>query len=94
MSTDTLQHTAPTTRAAAPSIVVYSKPACVQCDWTYKSLDKEGLPYTVIDISEDNEALQLVRGLGYLQAPVVVVGDEHWSGFSPDKIKALAASRA
>ena len=28
--------------------------------------------------------------LGYLQAPVVVAGGEHWSGFRPDRIKALA----
>ena len=30
--------------------------------------------------------------LGYLQAPVVVAGNEHWSGFRPDRIKALAAA--
>lgn len=29
--------------------------------------------------------------LGYLQAPVVVAGNDHWSGFRPDRIKALAA---
>jgi glutaredoxin-like protein NrdH len=28
--------------------------------------------------------------LGYLQAPVVVTGNDHWSGFRPDRIKALA----
>jgi glutaredoxin-like protein NrdH len=28
--------------------------------------------------------------LGYLQAPVVVAGNEHWSGFRPDRIKALS----
>lgn len=30
--------------------------------------------------------------LGYLQAPVVVAGSEHWSGFRPDRIKALAGA--
>jgi glutaredoxin-like protein NrdH len=25
----------------------------------------------------------------YLQAPVVVADDDHWSGFRPDRIKAL-----
>jgi glutaredoxin-like protein NrdH len=29
--------------------------------------------------------------LGYLQAPVVVAGGEHWSGFRPDRIKALGS---
>jgi glutaredoxin-like protein NrdH len=32
--------------------------------------------------------------LGYLQAPVVVAGNEHWSGFRPDRIKALGAAVA
>jgi glutaredoxin-like protein NrdH len=27
--------------------------------------------------------------LGYLQAPVVVAGNDHWSGFRPDRIKTL-----
>ena len=30
--------------------------------------------------------------LGYLQAPVVVAGNVHWSGFRPDRIKALGGS--
>ncbi|MCP6053616.1 NrdH-redoxin, partial [Klebsiella pneumoniae] len=25
-----------------------------------------------------------------MQAPVVIAGEEHWSGFQPDKINALA----
>ena len=76
------------------TITVYTKPACVQCHATYKALDKQGLDYTVIDISTDDEARDYVMGLGYLQAPVVTVGDEHWSGFRPDRIKSLATSAA
>lgn len=71
------------------SVVVYSKPACVQCDATYRALDKNGIDYTVVDIEADPAALEYVRGLGYLQAPVVVAGDQHWSGFRPDQINAL-----
>ncbi|TFF04390.1 glutaredoxin-like protein NrdH [Cellulosimicrobium funkei] len=74
------------------SITVYSKPACVQCDATYRALDKKGIEYSVVDISQDTEALEFVRALGYLQAPVVVAGDESWSGFRPDQISALADS--
>ncbi|ROS78459.1 glutaredoxin-like protein NrdH [Cellulomonas sp. PhB143] len=76
------------------NVTVYSKPACVQCDATYRALDKKGVDYTVVDISQDAEALELVRGLGYLQAPVVVADDTHWSGFRPDQISALAARTA
>lgn len=73
-------------------VIVYTKPACVQCNATYRALDKEGIEYTLIDISKDVEARDYVMSLGYLQAPVVVVGDDHWSGFRPDRIKALSAS--
>lgn len=72
------------------AITVYSKPNCVQCSATRRALDKAGLVYETVDISLDAEALEQVTSLGYAQAPVVVVGEEHWSGFRPDKIKALA----
>lgn len=73
--------------AIAP-IIVYAKPACVQCSATYKALDKEGLRDASFDISADADARDYVMALGHLQAPVVVVGDDHWSGFRPDRIRA------
>ncbi|MEU2251617.1 redoxin NrdH [Nocardia xishanensis] len=76
------------------TITVYTKPACVQCNATYKALDKVGVDYEVIDISENDEARDYVMALGYLQAPVVVAGEDHWSGFRPDRIKALAVAAA
>jgi glutaredoxin-like protein NrdH len=74
------------------SITVYTKPACVQCSATYKALDKQGLTYDKVDISLDAEARDYVMALGYLQAPVVVAGNDHWSGFRPDRIKELSAA--
>ena len=76
------------------AITVYTKPACVQCNATYKALDKQGIAYDVVDISLDDEARDYVMALGHLQAPVVVAGGEHWSGFRPDRIKALAGVAA
>ena len=71
-------------------VTVFTKPACVQCNATYKALDKQGIEYEIVDISVDDEAREYVMALGYLQAPVVVNGSEHWSGFRPDRIKDLA----
>lgn len=77
------------------SITVYTKPGCVQCNATYKALDKNGIPYDVIDVSQDSAAADYVMALGYLQAPVVVVNQsEHWGGFRPDRIKGLAQTVA
>ena len=71
------------------AITVYTKPACVQCNATYRALDKAGIEYDVIDITENAQARDYVMSLGYLQAPVVVAGENHWSGFRPDEIYKL-----
>lgn len=76
------------------AITVYSKPACVQCTATKKALDKVGLEYDLVDISLDDEARDYVMALGYLQAPVVEVNGEHWSGFRPERIRSLVAEVA
>ena len=62
-------------------ITVYTKPACVQCNATFRALERQGIGYTAIDISEDQEAREYVLSLGYLQCPVVFAGGDHWSGF-------------
>ena len=72
------------------SITVYSKPACVQCTATTRALEARGLAYQLIDLTEDDEAMELVTSLGYRQAPVVVAGEAHWAGFRPDMIGALS----
>ena len=71
-------------------ITVYSKPSCVQCNATYRTLDKLGLPYQVIDLTQDEAALTEVRAMGYQQVPVVVDEDDHWAGFRPDLLQAAA----
>lgn len=68
-------------------IIVYSKPKCVQCDATIRKLDKLGADYRKVDVTEDPEALARIKALGYLEAPVVVVGDENWSGFKPHHLE-------
>ena len=76
------------------TITVYSKPSCVQCNATYRALDKLGFEYEVVDISQDSDARDYVMSLGHLQAPVVVAGGVHWSGYRPDQIGALAERMA
>jgi len=76
------------------SVTVYTKPSCVQCNATYRALDAKGIEYEVLDVTEDSVALEQVKSLGYLQAPVVIADEDHWSGFRPDKIDELAARLA
>ena len=70
-------------------VVIYSKPACVQCTATVQEMDRKGIDYKYVDLTEDDSAMETVTNLGYRQVPVVVAGEDHWSGFRPDKIGAL-----
>lgn len=86
-------------------ITLYSKPACVQCTATKRTLDNAGLSYNVVDVSVDDEALDRIVGWGFQQAPVMeldgVVLDSQardglglpisrWSGFRPDLLAQLS----
>jgi glutaredoxin-like protein NrdH len=76
-------------------VMVYSMPNCPQCSATHKLLEREEIEYQTIDVTTDAGAFAYVQSLGYLKAPVVVIDEaEHWAGFRPDKIKALATQLA
>jgi glutaredoxin-like protein NrdH len=74
------------------TVTVYTLPSCVQCDSTKKFLTRNAIEFDVVDMSQDEASLELVKALGYAQAPVVVAGGSHWSGFRPDKIAELSAA--
>lgn len=72
----------------AIAIAVYGKPVCRQCIATTRKLDTLGLAYTYTDITEDPGAYDYVIGLGYKEAPVVVLSTgESWSGYRPEKLR-------
>jgi glutaredoxin-like protein NrdH len=56
---------------------------------TKKLLDRNKIVYSTVDMSDSDEAKQLVEQLGFKQAPVVVYDKFSWSGFQLDKINAL-----
>lgn len=76
------------------TITVYTLPACVQCETTKRYLEKQEIEFNTVDISSDADAAELVRGLGYTQAPVVVVETDErawsWSGFRLDRLQDMA----
>lgn len=69
--------------------MLYTMPDCPQCYATKRYLDKDQVEYSTVDLSVDKDAYELVSSLGYKNAPVVISGDSHWSGFRPDKIASL-----
>ena len=73
------------------TVTVYSKPQCNYCTATYRALDSRGIEYEVIDYTKDEAALEFVMSTGMMSAPIVVAGDDKWSGYKEDKIDQLAA---
>jgi glutaredoxin-like protein NrdH len=77
-----------------PKVTVYTLPVCVQCDRTKKLLDREGIEYDTVDLAADPVAAAKFKEEGFLQAPIVVVGNDgrRWGGFRPDLITELKHS--
>jgi glutaredoxin-like protein NrdH len=71
-------------------VTVYTTPSCQQCEMTKRVLAKHAIEHEVVDLSKDEDSMSYVRELGYTAAPVVVAGDEHWSGFRLEKLNGLA----
>ena len=70
-------------------VTVYTLPSCVQCESTKKYLTMRDVTFEVVDLSQDTVAMDTVKALGYQAAPVVIAGDDHWSGFRPDLLSTL-----
>ena len=76
-------------------ITVYSKPNCMQCNFTKMWLTQNKIPFEVVDIEANPGALELLKHYGYSSLPVVAIDDElsdeskTWSGFQIEKLEAL-----
>jgi glutaredoxin-like protein NrdH len=73
------------------NIQVYTKPGCVQCEYTEKKLSEWHVPHNTVDVTQDPAAMQQVLASGNMQMPMVVAGDDHWNGFQYDKLQDLKA---
>lgn len=71
-------------------VTVYGKPGCHQCRATARKLNQLDVPYEYADVTAEQRHYDAVKFLGYSQLPVVLAGDIHWSGFSPDRLTKLA----
>lgn len=72
-------------------IKVYTKNGCPQCDMTKMVLSGEGINFELINVEENEEAMDYVKNtLNLSSMPVVVVdGQDPFTGFQPDKLQAL-----
>ena len=72
------------------NIILYSKPNCMQCNFTKQFFENNNVEFTVKDVFESEEALAEVKELGFQSLPVIVAdGVEPFFGFRPDLLEKL-----
>ena len=69
------------------SLTMYTKDGCVQCNATYRILDKNGVEYDVVNVSHDDAAADALRARGLTQMPVLDTHLGTWTGHNPAKLK-------
>jgi glutaredoxin-like protein NrdH len=82
------------------AVTIYTKPDCVQCEYTKRELDKRGVKYLTIDVdtsisdADGGTVGDWLREQGWTQMPVVYnhANGEMWSGFKIDKLRDLGHS--
>lgn len=72
------------------TVTVYTTPSCGQCTLTKNWLTKNAVPFETVDLTQSPEAADMVKALGYMRAPIVIAGTDHWTGFRPDLLAPLA----
>ena len=75
-------------------VQLFTKPNCQPCKATKRVLNSKGVPYEEIDMSTNEDAREMVKRMGFMQAPVIITDDDSWSGFNPAKLGALASISA
>lgn len=68
-------------------VIVFTKPACTQCDDTKAALNERNVEFEIINILDDPSTLKALKAAGFKSAPVVFYNGDSWSGFKEDKIK-------
>lgn len=76
-----------------PKATVYTREGCMMCIATKKVLESLKFDVNMIDITNDENLEDEVRGLGFKSLPVVIIDDARktmWSGFRPDLMQQVA----
>ena len=72
-------------------VTVYSNPNCQACEQTKRFLTLKEIPFEAKMIQDSPEVFSLIEEKGYASAPVVVAGEDSWSGFRLDTLNSLVA---
>lgn len=70
-------------------ITIYSTKKCTQCKMAKRLLEGKGVPFVEIDIEENPEFAEKLRGDGFRSLPVIVADNHAFSGFKIEEIREL-----
>lgn len=73
------------------ALTICGKPGCVRCDQLVKYCRRKGIPHRYIGVTQDADALALLKSLGYSELPVWMIGDDHFHGVRLNTIRPLAS---
>ena len=64
------------------SIEIYTTPFCPYCGWAKELLDRKGVAFTEIDVSDDRalRAMMTDRAQGRTTVPQIFIGELHVGG--------------
>ena len=75
-------------RNADAEVTIYSTPDCPGCYATKLALNKAGVQYDDVDLSERPDLVETFKAQGLLSAPIVETKDgDRWTGYRPDQLK-------
>lgn len=59
----------------AKVVYVYTKPNCVQCRMIKRYLDNKKIPFIEINIENDEDVINFLKGQGISSAPAIFYGE-------------------
>ena len=59
----------------AKVVYIYTKPKCVQCRMVKKYLDNKNIPFIEINIENDEDVINFLKGQGISSAPAIFYGE-------------------
>ena len=59
----------------AKVVYVYTKPNCVQCRMVKKYLDNKKIPFVEINIENDEDIINFLKGQGISSVPAIFYGE-------------------
>lgn len=73
-----------------PTVIVWSRPACVQCNAVKRFLTKNDIPYVEKQVGDDLAKVAEFQAAGLMMAPIVESSTEPtFSGFRTDILERI-----